>query len=78
MLRQNPTEDLLLLITGRISSEMLSKAAKMGVPVVALLNSATSRAIKLGADLGIAIVGHAYGKRLSVFSSDERLRVAGN
>ncbi len=78
MLRQIPTEDLLLLTTGRISSEMLSKAAKMGVPVVASLNSATNRAVKLGADLGIAVVGYAHGKRLSVFSSEERLRVAGN
>src|SRR3990172_399107 len=30
MLRKIPTEDLLLLTTGRISSEMLSKTAKMG------------------------------------------------
>ena len=78
LLRQIPTEDLLLLTTGRISSEMLSKAAKMGVPVVASLNSATSRAITLGADLGISVVGYASGKRLSVFSGKERLRIAGN
>ena len=78
MLRKIPTEDLLLLTTGRISSEMLSKAAKMGVPVVASLNSATNKATKLGIDLGIAVVGYARGKRLSVFSSEERLRVAGN
>ncbi|MFC2072558.1 formate dehydrogenase accessory sulfurtransferase FdhD [Chloroflexota bacterium] len=78
MLRRIPTEDLLLLTTGRISSEMLIKAAKMGIPVVASLNSATNRAVKLGADLGITIVGYAHGSRLSVFSSEERLRVADN
>ena len=73
MLRRIPTEDLLLLTTGRISSEMLSKLAKMGIPVVVSLNSATKRAVKLGTDLGITIVGHARSRRLSVFCGKERL-----
>lgn len=67
-----------MVTTGRISSEMLIKAAKMGIPVVASLNSATNRAVELGADLGITIVGYARGSRLSVFSGEERLRVTGN
>lgn len=75
MLRKMPTEDMLLLTTGRISSEMLSKAAKMGVPVVASINSATKRAVSLGADLGITIVGYVRGSHLSVFSGEARIRV---
>ena len=35
LLRDLPTEDRILLSTGRVSSEMLLKAARMGVPVVA-------------------------------------------
>ena len=78
MLRKIPTEDLLLLTTGRISSEMLSKTAKMGVPVVASINSATRRAVTLGADLGITVVGYARGGHLSVYSGEERLGFADN
>ena len=78
MLTQIPTEDLLLVTTGRISSEMLIKVAKMGMPVVASLNSATRRAVTLGAELGITIVGYARGNRLSVFSGEERLQVTGS
>lgn len=78
MLRRIPTEDLLLLTTGRISSEMLGKAAKMGVPIVASINSATRRAVTLGADLGITVVGYARGSQLSVFSGEGRLRHADN
>ncbi|MFC1920556.1 formate dehydrogenase accessory sulfurtransferase FdhD [Chloroflexota bacterium] len=73
-----PTEDLLLVTTGRISSEMLVKVAKMGIPVVASINSATRRAVSLGAELGITVVGYASGNRLSVFSGEERLLVAAN
>ena len=35
LLRGIPTEDRILLSTGRVSSEMLLKAARMGVPLVA-------------------------------------------
>ncbi len=73
MLTRIPTEDLLLVTTGRISSEMLIKVAKMGIPVVASLNSATNRAVELGADLGITIVGYARGTHLSVYCCEKRL-----
>ena len=45
LLRGIPTEDLILLSTGRISSEMLLKAARMGVPVVASRTSPTEMAM---------------------------------
>src|SRR3990170_985653 len=47
------TRDRLLLSTGRVSSEMLLKAAKMGVPVVASRHSPTGSAVSLAKDLGI-------------------------
>lgn len=45
----------------------------MKVPVVASLNSATSRAVKLGAELGITVVGYARGNRLVVYCGEQRL-----
>jgi FdhD protein len=68
------TRDRLLLSTGRLSSEMLVKAAKMQVPVVVSRHSITGNAISLARDLGIALVGHARGSRLSVYSHAERLQ----
>ncbi|MFC2016157.1 formate dehydrogenase accessory sulfurtransferase FdhD [Chloroflexota bacterium] len=73
-----PIKDRLLVTTGRISSEMLVKVAKMEVPVVASLNSATRRAVTLGVELGITIVGYARGSNLSIFSGEERLQVTGS
>ncbi|MBT9137420.1 MAG: Sulfurtransferase FdhD [Firmicutes bacterium] len=74
LLRGLSTRDRLLLSTGRISSEMLLKAAKMQVPVVVSRHSPTGRAISLARDLGIALVGQARGSRLAVYSHPERLR----
>ncbi|NLL21217.1 MAG: formate dehydrogenase accessory sulfurtransferase FdhD [Firmicutes bacterium] len=67
------TRDLLLLTTGRISSEMLYKAAKMQVPFIVSRHSPTKNAISLACDLGITLVGHARGGSLLVYSHPERL-----
>ncbi len=76
LLRKMPTRNGILLTTGRISSEMLLKAARMQVAVVVSRGSPTERAIGLGHDLNIAVVGYARGNRLSVFSAEERLLAA--
>ncbi len=73
LLRGISTRDRLLLSTGRVSSEMLLKAAKMQAPVVVSRHSPTGRAISLARDLGIALVGYARGSRLWVYSHPERL-----
>ncbi len=67
------TRDRLLLSTGRISSEMLFKAARMQAPIVVSRHSPTGSAVSLARDLGISLVGQASGSRLSVYSHPERL-----
>lgn len=73
LIRGLSTKDRLLLTTGRISSEMLLKAARMQVPVVVSRHSPTRRAIALASELGITLIGHAKGGRLTVYSHPERL-----
>ncbi len=73
LLRGLSIRDGLLLTTGRVSSEMLFKAAKMQAPVVVSRTSPTGRAVSLARDLGIALVGYARGSHLSVYSHPERL-----
>lgn len=73
LVREISAKDRLLLSTGRISSEMLFKAAAMQVPVVVSRHSPTERSVILARDLGITLVGHARGGRLLVYSHPERL-----
>jgi FdhD protein len=75
LLKGISTKERLLMSTGRVSSEMLLKAAKMEIPVVVSRHSITGSAVTLAHDLGIALVGHARGSRLSVYSHPERLKV---
>ena len=76
LLKGQSTRDRLLLSTGRVSSETLLKAAKMQVPIVVSRHSPTGGAVALARDLGIALVGHARGSRLSVYAHTTRLGVS--
>ncbi|MDO8568672.1 MAG: formate dehydrogenase accessory sulfurtransferase FdhD [Dehalococcoidales bacterium] len=73
ILRKIPTADRILVTTGRISSEMLGKAVRMRVPIVASLNSATDQAVELGAGLGVTVIGYARGSKFTVFCGKERI-----
>jgi FdhD protein len=72
------TEDCILLTSGRISSEMVSKVAHMGVPVVVSRTSPTTLSIKLAQAWGVTLIG--YTRRLSfrVYAGEERVVVASN
>jgi FdhD protein len=74
-MKQNlPTKGLILLATGRISSEMLAKAAKMEVPIVVSRTSATSLSISLAQAWNITVVGYARRNSLRVYTAVERVR----
>jgi FdhD protein len=63
-----------IISTGRISSEMLQKAARLQTEVVISRTSPTSMSIDLANRLGITIIGYARGHRFSVYSHPERVR----
>lgn len=73
LLKGIPTKDRILITTGRVSSEMLFKAARMQTPIIASRSSPTERAVFLSRDLGISVVGYTLGNSLSVFSHEERV-----
>src|SRR5256885_14430467 len=70
LLQGIPTEDLILLSTGRISSEMLLKAARMGVPLVASRTSPTEMAVGLAEQLNITVCGYVRQGSLDLYAGD--------
>jgi FdhD protein len=65
----------LLLCTGRISSDMLRKAARMGCPVVASRTTPTSMAVELAQAWKITLAGYVRGQSISVFTYPHRIAV---
>lgn len=61
--------DKIILATGRVSSELLIKAAKQGIPAVVSRSAPTSLAVELAKETGIVLIGFARGDKLNIYSS---------
>ncbi len=72
-LRDIPVGDKILLTTGRISSEILVKAAKLGVAVLVSRSSPTDLALELAGRTGITVVGQVRGGGLTIYTGEERV-----
>ncbi len=62
----------IMLTTGRISSEMLQKSARMGISVVISLTSPNTVTVALAKEKGMTLIGYARGSRFNVYSHPER------
>ncbi|MFC5470148.1 formate dehydrogenase accessory sulfurtransferase FdhD [Cohnella suwonensis] len=69
-----PMSDKVLAFSGRVSSEVLLKAAKMRCEALLSKSAATDLAIGLAEDLGITIVGFIRGGAMNVYSHPERMK----
>jgi FdhD protein len=63
----------IILSTGRISSEMLQKAARLGAAVVISRTAASSLAIQMAQQFGITLIGYARRERFNVYTHPERV-----
>ena len=72
-LRGLDAEDKVVLTTGRLSAEIVSKAAACRVPILASRSAATSLAIAVARRFGLTLVGFARGRRLNVYTGFERI-----
>jgi FdhD protein len=68
-----PAENHGLIFSGRISSEMLLKAARRGFPVVISVASPTNVAVRMATDIGMTVVGMVRGKKLNIYSGAWRI-----
>lgn len=73
LLRNIPFTNLLLLTTGRISADLVLKAARMGLGVVISRSAPTTLAIRAACDLGVTVVGFARGKGMNVYTHPQRI-----
>ncbi|HBY99473.1 MAG: formate dehydrogenase accessory sulfurtransferase FdhD [Ardenticatenaceae bacterium] len=65
----------MLVSTGRISSEMIGKAARLGIEVVISRNSPTATTVQLARAWNITVIGYCRGRRMHVYSAPERILV---
>ncbi len=63
----------LLASTGRMTFEMIVKAATVGIPVVVSMSAPTDKAVKTAEMFGLTLIGFARARRFNIYAWPERI-----
>jgi FdhD protein len=63
-----PLSDSILLVSGRVSFEIMQKALAAGISCVAAISAPTSAAVEFAAESGQVLVGFLRGERMNVYA----------
>jgi len=62
-----------LLLSGRVSFEMIQKALAAGIPLVAAISAPSSLAIDFARESGQTLIGFLRGETMNVYTHDHRV-----
>jgi FdhD protein len=68
-----PLSDQVLLVSGRVSFEIVQKAAVAGIPFVCAVSAPSSLAVDAARQLGLTVVGFLRGDHFNVYTYRERI-----
>ena len=71
--RELPLWDRILMVSGRVSFEIVQKAAVAGVPIICAVSAPSDLAVRLADRLGVTLIGFLRGDGFNVYSHDGRI-----
>jgi len=71
--RELPLWDRILLVSGRVSFEIVQKAAVAGLPIICAVSAPSDLAVRLADRLGVTLVGFLRGDSFNVYAHDNRI-----
>ena len=73
LLNNIPADDKSFYTTGRLTSEMVIKTVKMGIPILLSRSGFTAWGVDLAKQAGLTLIGRMRGKRFVVLAGEERV-----
>lgn len=70
-----PLQGTVLQVSGRLSYELVQKAAMAGVPVLAAVGAPSAAAVQLAEESGITLLGFSRGRTVVGYTGTHRVRV---
>lgn len=67
LIEKKSLNDAILFTTGRIPSDMVIKAIRTGIPVIASHSAPTNEAIELARQFNLTLIGFVRGRRLNIY-----------
>ncbi|HEX5251010.1 MAG TPA: formate dehydrogenase accessory sulfurtransferase FdhD [Gaiellales bacterium] len=71
-----PLSERVLMVSGRLSFEIVQKAAVAGIPIVCAVSAPSSLAVDAGRRFGMTLVGFLRGSRFNIYTRAERITAA--
>jgi FdhD protein len=68
-----PFQRHILLLSGRVSFEMMQKALAAGVPIVAAISAPSSLAVQFAEESGQTLIGFLRGETMNVYTHPQRI-----
>lgn len=65
--------DKIFYTTGRLTSEMVIKTVRMGIPILVSRSGFTAWGVELARKVGVTLIGRARGKRFVALSGEDRI-----